>query len=163
MITAILSRKGSSIPTVISQELGKLTEEHTKLLAEEHQKELVKNIDETRERVVKNQGLHLKDAIEVEKIHGDMPGYGVGNIETINKKTPWMWWINFGRALSGRTIPSGTVDNPRIMGHFEPNDKGIFVKGQPKFPMNPKKAISAHNFIERALGTMINKVRSLLK
>lgn len=60
-------------------------------------------------------------------------------------------------------MPPGTNDNPRITGHFEPNTKGIFTKGQPKFPMNPKKAITAHNYIEKALGVMIGKVRSLLK
>jgi len=29
--------------------------------------------------------------------------------------------------------------------------------------MNPKKAIKAHNYIEKALGVMISKVRELLK
>jgi hypothetical protein len=159
MITAVFSRKGQPIPTVISQELGKLSEEHTKLLADEHKKELDKNIDETRVRVVKNTGLHLKDQIQVEKIEN---GYGVGNIETLNQKAPWWAWINFGRAFSGRTVPPGTDENPRIKGHFEPSSKGIFVKGQPKFPMNPKKAISAHNYIERALGSMLGKVRQLI-
>jgi len=160
MITAVFSRKGSPIPTVIKQELGKLSEEHTKLLADEHKKELDKAIEATRERVTKPTGLHLADQIQVEKI---AEGYGVGNIETLNQKAPWWAWINFGRAFSGRTVPPGTNENPAITGHFEPNTKGIFTKGQPKFAMNPKKAISAHNYIEKALGIMISKVRSLLK
>jgi len=163
-IQAIVTRKGFPIPTVIRQELGKLSEEHTKLLADEHKKELNNQIEETRERVKKSTGYHLEDAIEVEKIQDrEMPGYGVGNVQTINQKTPWLWWINFGRALSGRTTPPGTDENPRIKGHFEPNTKGIFTKSQPKFPINPQKPISPHNFIERSLGIMINKVRQLLK
>lgn len=164
MITAVFSRKGSPIPTVIKQELGKLSEEHTKLLADEHKKELIKNIEESRDRAKKTEGLHLADSIDVEKIaEGDSKGYGVGNINTINQKTPWMWWQNFGRALSGRTVPPGTSENPRITGHFEPDSKGIFTKGQPKFPMNPKKAITAKNFIERTLGVMLGKIRLLIK
>jgi hypothetical protein len=164
MIVTVFSRKGSSIPTVIKQHLGVLSEEHTKLLAEEHKKELIKNIEESRDRVKKTEGLHLADSIDVEKIvEGDSKGYGVGNVNTINQKTPWMWWQNFGRALSGRTVPPGTDENPRIKGHFEPSSNGIFTKGQPKFKMNPKKAITAKNFIERTLGVMISKVRSLLK
>lgn len=164
MITAIVTRKGFPIPSVVKQLTEGLSEEHTKLLAEEHQKELKNNIEETRERVKKSTGLHLADAIDVEKVtEGDLKGYGVGNIATINQKTPWFWWINFGRALSGRTTPPGTNENPRIKGHFEPSSKGIFVKEQPKFPINPQKAITAHNFIERSLSAMINKVRSLLK
>lgn len=160
MITVVMAPKGKDIPTVIQQEIGKLSEEHTKLLAEEHKKEIDKAIDDTRERVVKPTGLHLKDQIAVEKI---TDGYGVGNIETLNQKAPWWAWINFGRAFSGRTVPPGTSENPKIMGHFEPNTKGIFTKSQPKFPMNPKKAIQAHNYIEKSLGVMISRIRELLK
>jgi len=39
MITAIVTQKGKNIPTVIAQQLGILTEEHTKLLAENHKQE----------------------------------------------------------------------------------------------------------------------------
>jgi hypothetical protein len=165
MITVVVAQKGKNIPTVIQQVLGEMSEEHTKILAEEHKKELDKAIDDTRERVSKPTGLHLKDQIQIEKIsENDMPGYGVGNIETLNQKAPWWAWINFGRALTtGRMIPPGTNENPRIRGHFEPGVKGIFTKGQPKFNMNPKKAITAHNYIEKALGVMISKARSLLK
>jgi hypothetical protein len=164
MITAIITREGASIPTVIQQQLGILSEEHTKLLAEEHKKELDKAIDDSRERSIKPTGNHLKDQIQVESISsGEQKGYGVGNIESLNQRAPWWAWINFGRAGTGRTIPPGTKDNPRITGHFVPGNKGIFTKGNPKFPMNPKKAIKAHNFIERSLGIMISKVRELLK
>lgn len=164
MITAIISREGQSIPTVIQQEIGKLSEEHTKILAEEHKKELDKAIEETRERVLKPTGNHLKDAIEVEKLNvAELKGYGVGNVEVLNAKTPWWAWINFGRAFSGRTVPPGTDEHPQIQGHFEPGTKGIFTRTQPKFPIFPKKAITAHNFIEKSLGVMIGKVRELLK
>lgn len=164
MITVLFAQKGQNIHTIIKQQLGIMSEEHTKLLADEHKKELDKAIDDTRERVSKPTGIHLKDQIQVEKIsENNMPGYGVGNIEILNQKAPWWAWINFGRAFSGRMIPPGTNENPRIKGHFEPNTKGIFTKGQPKFNMNPKKAITAHNYIEKALGIMITKARSLLK
>jgi hypothetical protein len=164
MITAIVTEKGQSIPTIIQQEIGQMSEEHTKILAEEHKKELDKAIDDTRERATDTVENHLKDQIEVEKImDSGRVGYGVGNVETLNKKAPWWVWINFGQAGTGRRIPPGTKDNPKIMGHFVPATKGIFTKGQPKFPMNPKKPIKAHNYIEKALGVMMGKVRELLK
>jgi len=169
MITALIARQGESIPTVIQQEIGKLSEEHTKILAEAHKKELDKSIEDTRERSLKPTGDHLKDQIQVEKIAESgfsgvvNSGYGVGNISILNIKAKWWYWINYGKAQSGRTIPPGTKENPRITGHFVPGTKGIFTKGQPKFPMNPKKAIKAHNYIEKALGVMISKVRELLK
>jgi hypothetical protein len=164
MITAIVTRVGKAIPEVIQQQLGILSEEHTKILAEEHKKQLDIAIEVSRERSLKPIGKHLSDQIQVEKIsENNLVGYGVGNINTLNINAPWWAWINFGRAGTGRTIPPGTKDNPRITGHFVPGTKGIFTKGQPKFPMNPKKAIKAHNFIERSLGIMISKVRELLK
>ena len=160
MITVLIARQGESIPTVIQQEIGKLSEGHTKILAEAHKKELDKSIEDTRERTMKPVGNHLKDQIQVEKID---KGHGVGNIAVLNVKAPWWAWINYGKAQSGRTIPPGTKENPAIVGHFVPKQKGIFTKGQPKFPMNPKKTIKAHNFIEKALGVMISKVKELLK
>ena len=160
MITALIARQGESIPTVIQQEIGKLSEEHTKILAEAHKKELDKSIEDTRERSLKPTGDHLKDQIQVEKID---KGHGVGNIAVLNVKAPWWAWINYGKAQSGRTIPPGTKENPRITGHFVPKQKGIFTKGQPKFPIDPKKAIRSHSYIEKALGVMISKVKELLK
>ena len=164
MIKAIFSYPGYNVATLVEQVLGQMSEEHTKILADQHKKELDKAIDETRERSLKPSGNHLKDQIQVEKIHEhNMPGYGVGNINVLNEKAPWWAWINFGRAFSGRTIPPGTNENPKIKGHFVPGTKGIFTKGQPKFPMNPKVAIKPHNYIERSLGVMINKIRELVK
>jgi len=164
MITAIITRVGEAIPTIIQQQIGILSEEHTKLLAEEHKKELDKAIDDTRERVLKPTGDHLKDQIQVEKISsGEHNGYGVGNVEVLNQKAKWWVWINFGRAGTGRTVPPSTKDFPGLVGHFVPGTKGIFTKGQPKFPLFTKKAIKAHNYIEKALGVMISKVRELLK
>lgn len=163
MINAVLILKDTKTISEHTVALTKeLSEKHTKLLADEHKKELDKNIEDTRERVTKTTGLHLADQIQVEKLSDNTPGYGVGNIDTLNQKAPWWAWINFGRAFSGRTIPPGTKENPRIKGHFEPNAKGIFTKGQPKFQMNPQKAISAHNYIEKSLGSMLGKIRLLL-
>ncbi len=164
MITVLVARKGESIPTVIQQQIGILSEEHTKILAEEHKKELDKAIDDTRERVLKPTGNHLKDAIEVEKLNiAELKGHGVGNIAELNAKTPWWAWINYGRAFSGRTVPPSTREFPSLQGHFEPGTKGIFTRTQPKFPIFPKKAITAHNYIEKALGVMISKAKELLK
>lgn len=160
MITAIVKADGKPIPTVIQQQLGILSEEHTKILAEAHKVELDNAIEVTRERSVKPEGNHLKEQIQVEKI---TDGYGVGNVATLNQKAPWWVWLNFGMAGTGRTIPPGTDENPRIVGHFVPETKGIFTKGHPKFPLYPKKPIKAHNYIEKALGIMVSKIRELLK
>jgi hypothetical protein len=169
MITTLVARQGKPIPEVIQQEIGKLSKEHTKILADAHKKELDKSIEDTRERVMKPVGDHLKDQIQVEEIAESgfsgviNSGYGVGNISILNLKAKWWRWLNYGIAGTGRRIPPGTKENPRITGHFVPGTKGIFTKGQPKFPIDPKKAIKPHNYIEKALGVMISKVKELLK
>ena len=173
MITAIITQKGKAIPTVIQQEIGKLSEEHTKILAEEHKKQLDKAIEDSRVRPIKQVGNHLKDQIAVEKIIGgeNSKGYGVGNIETLNQKAPWWQWINFGRAASGRTAP------PEDGGSFAPGEgkpnrasfrSGLWQHGKPDsngtlWGLLPNKDIQPHNYIEKALGIMISKVRELLK
>jgi hypothetical protein len=164
MITAIIvSKDGKTISQNVVALTKDLSEEHTKILAEAHKIELDKSIEDTRERTMKPIGDHLKDQIQVEKIVGETSGYGVGNIGTLNEKAKWWAWINFGRAGTGRTIPPSTKDYPQLVGHFVPGNQGIFTKGQPKFPIFTKKAIKAHNYIEKALGVMISKARELLK
>jgi len=161
MITAVIISKDSKTLSENVVALTKdLSEKHTKILADAHKKELDKAIEDSRERTMKPVGDHLKDQIHAEKIDG---GYGVGNISILNLKAKWWRWLNYGIAGTGRRIPPGTKENPRITGHFVPGTKGIFTKGQPKFPIDPKKAIKPHNYIERALGAMISKAKELLK
>ena len=159
-IVTIESKDSQPLSTKIMAITKGLSEAHTKILADAHKKELDKSIEDTRERTMKPVGDHLKDQIQVEKIDN---GYGVGNISVLNIKAKWWRWLNYGIAGTGRRIPPGTKDNPKITGHFVPGTKGIFTKGQPKFPIDPKKPIKAHNYIEKALGAMLNKVKELLK
>jgi len=153
----IFHKDNKSLDFLIFKLATELSEKHTEILAEKTKEELIKTIDETRLRTVKPTGFHIKDAIEVEKLND---GYGVGNFQTLNKTTPWWAWINYGRAFSGREIPTGINENSKIRGHFEPDVKGIFTKGKPSFPMNPKKAIPAHNYIEKALGIIYSLIKN---
>jgi len=171
MITVVFAQKGQDIPTVIQQQLGIMSEEHTKILADAHKIELDKAIEDTRVRPTKQIGNHLKDQIQVEKIYeGQSVGYGVGNIETLNQKAPWWVWINFGRAGTGRTAP------PTDMGSFTGTPmptqsafrSGIWQHlkkqlGDKMYYMAPNRDIQAHNYIEKALGIMVQKARELLK
>jgi len=160
MLKVTVFRKGRPMDIVVSDMLNKLSEEHTLTCANEHKKEIITDIEESRERTKKTFGYHISDAIDVEKIPN---GYGVGKIQTLNQKAPHWFWMNFGKAMSGRTTPPGTNENPRIKGHFSPDEGGIFTKGQPKFPIFPKKAIVAFNYIEHSLASMIGKIQRLLK
>lgn len=72
-------------------------------------------------------------------------GYGVGNIEYLNRQAPYWAWINYGVAGTGRRIP------PPVFGHFEPQDKGRIVRDTPLFPIIPTKPITPHNYIQRTV------------
>lgn len=149
------SNNNESLDHVIAKVATNLSEKHTKILADETKKQMDINIEATRVRPSKTTGLKLKDSIQVEKIS---EGYGVGNFDTLNQKTPWWAWINYGRAFSGREIPPGTDENERIKGQFVPDQKGLFQKGF--YPINPKKAITAHNYIEKTLAFMYGVIKN---
>lgn len=104
---------------------------------------------------------HLARAFTAEKINRFE--WGVGRISYLNTTVPYWRWINFGVAGTGRRIPPGTNENPRIKGHFEPNENGRFVKGSPRFAMNPTKAIEPHNYIQRTLNDQNLIISSVLQ
>lgn len=170
MITAIVTSKDKPIPTVIQQVIGKLSEEHTKILAAQHKIELDNAIEATRERGIKTEGNHLSDQIHVESIGvGEQKGYGVGNVETLNQKAPWWVWINFGRAGTGRTTPPSDIGSFTGMAAPSSGAKGgvwlhgKHAQGGNPYRMTPRKPIKAHNYIEKSLAIMLSKVRGLLK
>lgn len=93
----------------------------------------------------------LADSMHVERIPN---GWGIGNIEYLNKTVPYWRWINFGRAKSGRTTP------PASLGYFSPGtsypDNSAFRTGRwsnsvGEFLITPVRPIQAHNFIARTL------------
>lgn len=81
-------------------------------------------------------------------------GWGVGDIDFLNKQAPYWYWQNFGVAQSGRTTP------PRSRGQFSP---GIpeptqgqsggrwYQSNTGGFLINPTKPITAKNYIDATL------------
>ncbi len=100
---------------------------------------------------------NLANSFTTVKITG---GWGVGDIDFLNKQAPYWYWQNFGIAQSGRKIP--------------PESKGAFGSGKPRptagaggsrwgttgnFFINPKKPIEAKNYIQATLNE-VNKIVS---
>ena len=82
---------------------------------------------------------NLEKSILAEPLLGD--GYGVGNVNYLNKQVPYWAWINYGVAGTGRRIP------PPVFGHFEPESNGRLTRTDPFFKIEPNKPISPHNYI----------------
>jgi hypothetical protein len=168
MIQVTVFKKTADTLEAQTQRLLKnLSEEQTKLLANEHKEELIKAINETRVRPLEtDREKSIEKNIEVEKIDG---GYGVGNIDTLNKKAKHWAWINYGMAFSGRTTPPtdfGSFDNMPEPITGAKGGKWQHLKhsiGGRLYQLTPKKAIQAHNYIEKALAKMLSRVRTLLK
>src|SRR6185295_158972 len=90
-------------------------------------------------------------------------GWGVGDIDYLNQNVPYWAWINYGVARTGRIIPPGTNENPKILGYFDSPTKGRFQKGPQYFPIFPTKPITAHNYIEKTVQQIPIIVNTTLK
>lgn len=90
-------------------------------------------------------------------------GWGVGDIDFLNANAKQWYWLNFGIAQSGRSIPPGTNENPSIRGHFAPDTKGRFTKGSPNFPMNPTRAPEAKNYIQATFNEVNGIIAKVLR
>ena len=94
-------------------------------------------------------------------------GWGVGDIDFLNKQVPYWYWQNFGVAQSGRSIPPSTTEFPKNRGSFAGNapssgggsdrwEKGIY-------PIYPKQAIEAKNYIEATINEINQIIASVIR
>lgn len=104
---------------------------------------------------------NLANSFTTVKITG---GWGVGDIDFLNKQAPYWYWQNFGTAQSGRKVP--------------PSSKGAFKSGNPRptsgasgsrwgsngnFFIKPKKPITAKNYIQATLNEVNQIVSSVVR
>lgn len=83
--------------------------------------------------------------------------FGIGKLDILNQQSPYWHWQNYGIAMSGRRIPPSTTEFPRLRGHFEPDVKGRFVKGKPRFSIYPTKALTPMNYIQETATHLTDK------
>lgn len=100
-------------------------------------------------------------------------GFAIGDIEVLNQRAPYWHWLNFGIALSGRSIPppnrgffasglglSGEWGKPRQRGQGE---EWIHTGDRRDYLLFPKKPIRAVNFIENSNHFLENGLEKFLK
>ncbi len=91
-------------------------------------------------------------------------GWGVGDINFLNKQAPYWYWQNYGIAQSGRRVP--------------PSSKGAFQSGTPRpvpggsgsrwsssgqFFINSKKPIEAKNYIQATINEINRIISSVVR
>ena len=110
---------------------------------------------------------NLVRSIQYDKLEGG--GFWIGDINHLNEFAKQWRWLNYGMAGTGRKVPPGTDENPRIKGMFSPGEgkpmgsafgQGRFRKGF--YAMNPKKAITAINYIEKSIFKLENEIVSVI-
>lgn len=110
----------------------------------------------------------LEDAIKLDLFtEPAMVGFGIGNIEFMNINAPHWYWINYGKAQSGRITPPETTGQ-FIPGIPQPDPSafrsGVLMPGM--YPVIPRNKMPAMNYIElgeRELIAGINKIVEKLK
>lgn len=138
-----------------------LAESQVKQLADETVNVMRRNIAERIERAGSTGNLENSiTAIPIEN------GWGVGDIEFLNKQAPYWYWQNFGVAQSGRKVP------PRSKGQFEPgtpqptvgeNGSRWYQSNSGGFLINPQKEIEAKNYIEATINEINQIIASVIR
>lgn len=123
------------------------------------------------ERVIQS---HITDSIKRDGSTGNLAnsfttlkiigGWGVGDIDFLNKQAPQWYWVNYGIAQSGRRIP------PKSRGSFAgkaPSPGGGKSRwnqsSNGQFLINPKKAIEAKNYIQKTLSEVDKIISSVVR
>ena len=125
------------------------------------------------ERVIRQK---IKESIERDGSTGNLAdsffafpitdGYGVGDINYLNANARQWYWINFGIAQSGRKVP------PRSRGQFRTGSPAPVSGGgnsrwnqssTGQYMINPTKAITAKNYIQKTINEINQIISSVLK
>ena len=125
------------------------------------------------ERVIKEK---IKERIERDGSTGNLAnsfttvkisnGWGVGDIDFLNKNAKYWYWQNFGVAQSGRTTP------PRSWGAFQsgnpaPQSAGGNSRWAGKessaYVINPQKPIEAKNYIQATMSEVNQIISSVVR
>jgi hypothetical protein len=129
----------------------------------------IEEIARETERVIKAK---IKERIEREDSTGNLAnsfttvkitdGWGVGDIDFLNKNANYWYWQNYGVAQSGRKIPPSSRGQFRT-GNPAPSSEGGNSRwdqsSNGQFMINPTKAIEAKNYIQATINE-INKIIS---
>lgn len=119
-------------------------------------------IQESKVRPQAGEPTVLEDNIDVE-MYADDKGFGVGDIDKLNKKAKHWRAVNFGsNHLVGKKLPSGYFNPDPENGR--PNG-AYFRKGRWKFPgpfsTTIKKPIPAMNYIEKTVSFLRRQINSI--
>lgn len=146
---------------VQTQIILNLSDRHIEAIARKTEQVIKQKITE---RIVREDSTgNLANSFTTVKITG---GFGVGDIDFLNKQAPYWFWQNFGVAQSGRKVP------PRSRGRFNTGSPQPIAGGgnsrwnqssTGQFLIDPKKPIEAKNYIQATLNEVNQIVSSVVR
>ena len=152
---------GKNFSKVQSQIIQKLSERQIFEIAQETNRVIKAKIKASIER--DGSTGNLEDSFTVVKI---TDGYGVGDIDFLNKNAKYWYWMNYGVAQSGRTTP------PRSRGQFNSGNPAPQTGGGNsrwnqsaggQFLINPTKPIDAKNYIQKTISEINQIISSVVR
>ena len=144
-----------------AQTIQKLSERQIFEIAKETERVIKAKITASIER--EGSTGNLANSFTTVKITG---GYGVGDIDFLNKNAKYWYWMNYGVAQSGRTTP------PRSRGQFNSGNPAPQTGGGNsrwnqsaggQFLINPTKPIDAKNYIQATISEINQIISSVVR
>lgn len=126
-------------------------------LGEQAEKVMQAKIQEKKVRPQAGEPTSLENAIKVEYFDfGEDFGWGVGNIEVLNKEAPYWGAVNYGSAhMVGKRLPKGIFEPGMAKPNSESQRAGRWKKGMSKdggsYSPIVTKPIPAMKYIERTI------------
>ena len=152
---------GTNFSKVQAQTIAKIASRQIAEIAKETERVIRQKIKETIERTGSTGNL-----AESFFAFPMTDGYGVGDISYLNANAKQWYWVNFGIAQSGRKVP------PRSRGQFRTGSAAPVSGGgnsrwnqssTGQYMINPTKAISAKNYIQKTVNEINQIISSVLK
>ena len=152
---------GKNFARVQSEIIRRLSDRQIEAIARETEVVIKQKITERIQR--EDSTGNLADAFTTVRLSD---GWGVGDIDFLNRQAPYWFWQNFGKAQSGRTIP------PRSRGQFKTGSPQPIAGGgksrwnqssSGRYLIDPKKPIEAKNYIQATLNEVNQIISSVIR
>ena len=152
---------GKDFAKMQTQIILRLSERQIEEIARETEKVIKAKITERIER--EDSTGNLANAFTTVKI---TDGWGVGDIDFLNKNANYWYWQNFGVAQSGRKIPPSSRGQFRT-GNPAPSSEGGNSRWNQsstgQYMINPNKPIEAKNYIQATINEINQIVSSVVR
>ena len=152
---------GKNFAKIQAETIARLSERQLEAIARETERVIKQKITERIDR--EDSTGNLANSFTTVKISN---GWGVGDIDFLNKNAKYWYWQNFGIAQSGRRIPPVSRGKFRT-GNPQPSSAGGNSRwdqsSNGEFMITPQKPIEAKNYIQATINEINQIISSVVR